>query len=208
MRMNLAGQKFGLLTATETTELRSDRRYWLCDCDCGGSKYVRADHLTAEKITSCGCTKSEICSKVNTHHGYSKRGAVSPTFLVWMDMKKRCTNPNSKSYQDYGGRGISICHRWGLFENFLEDMGERPEGMSIDRIDPDGNYEPSNCKWATRQEQALNKRNSFKLYVDGIRVGRDAFMKAINISRNRFEKFFAPVARTIDVHYCTNKAGA
>ena len=91
-------------------------------------------------------------------HGHSLRGQVSPTYRTWRHMISRCTNLRCINYPSYGGRGISVCDRWKSFENFLEDMGERPEYQSIDRIDSDGNYEPSNCRWATSSEQRLNRR--------------------------------------------------
>lgn len=96
--------------------------------------------------------------RYGVHHGYSSRQGRSPTYESWMCMRQRCGNPRNGQYHNYGGRGITICDRWRSFENFLADMGERPEGKTLDRRDNDGNYEPENCGWATPKEQRANQR--------------------------------------------------
>jgi hypothetical protein len=100
-------------------------------------------------------------NKLGLKHGYAQTGMKHPLYTIWSAMKDRCHNPNNKQYADYGGRGITVCDRWrNSFPNFLEDMGERPEGLTLERSDNDGNYEPSNCVWETRKKQAENRRNT------------------------------------------------
>jgi hypothetical protein len=104
--------------------------------------------------------KSIALSDAHTRHGHAQGASVTKTYSSWKAMKARCFNPRRAKYEYYGGRGITVCDRWLLFDNFLADMGLRPEDGTIDRIDPDGDYEPSNCRWATWAEQVANKRNS------------------------------------------------
>ena len=150
------GQRFGKLVAIGI-EGRSKRReiIWLCLCDCGNLRTSIGSRLTSGRVQSCGCLQKERTKEVNTIHGKS----YSRLYSIWRNMRSRCTNSNHDSYPDYGGRGIKVCERWRIFENFLKDMGEPPEMLTIDRIDVNGNYEPGNCKWATWSEQNLNKRN-------------------------------------------------
>jgi len=149
---NLIGQRFGLLVVTERAENRGKRVVWLCQCDCGNIFTTLAQNLRTGKSTHCGCMLHENISKASTTHGYSK----TRTYRSWNKMKGRCCNPNDDRYCQYGGAGITLYERWVSFENFLSDMGERPEGTSIDRIDNTKGYCPENCKWSTPKEQMNN----------------------------------------------------
>lgn len=166
--IDITGKKFGKLTVLK----RSDKTFgahilWDCVCECGGLKTTRAGDLKNGKTLSCGCNKTLILLERNTTHGMS----YSRLHGIWRDMKKRCLNPNSKGFPHYGGRGIGICERWlESFENFYNDVKEGyKDNLSLDRYpDTDGNYEPSNFRWATFTQQQNNKRNNHILVFNGI----------------------------------------
>jgi len=152
--VDLTGQKFGRLTVIRKSAIiKASGALWECKCDCGGSSVANSLKLRTGLAVSCGCKKAE--GQANFKHGYSK---TSSTYKIWKGMRYRCASPGSNSWAWYGGRGIKVCQRWDDFEIFLSDMGERPPGLTIDRIDSDGNYEPSNCRWATPTEQATTNR--------------------------------------------------
>lgn len=137
---------------------------WLCQCDCGSEKKrVNGASLRKGVSLSCGCEQRRITSLANYKHGHAVRGRSSRTHGSWTGMLSRCRDKNKACWKDYGGRGITVCDRWYEFANFLADMGECPPGLSLDRFpDRDGNYEPGNCRWATKKEQANNRRPAKK----------------------------------------------
>lgn len=147
MKKDLKEKKSGKLLFLEDTGKRKHGGVlWKCRCDCGNYHEVEARFFNV--IKSCGCSKY-------TSFGHSKER--TPTYYSWEAMKTRCLNEKSKDYSRYGGRGIMVCERWMVFENFLADMGIRPEGKTLDRIDGNGHYEPDNCKWSTYLEQRYNR---------------------------------------------------
>lgn len=157
--LNLVGQVFGSLTVTGFNGMSEDRmvRLWDCLCTCGESIVVPTKRLRNGMTKSCGCLRTTELQKRNTTHGRSK----TPLYLVWQAMISRCNNPHNRAFPNYGGRGIKVCERWLKFENFLEDMGERPEGMTLDRFpDKDGDYTRSNVRWANYVEQNNNRRDN------------------------------------------------
>jgi len=160
--VNLKGQKFGRLIAIEALAKREFRGVvWLCKCDCGSYVEVVSNKLRQGNTKSCGCLNKERVIEVNKIHGHAANKMKTPTYSTWGALKSRCNNPNDKRYDYYGGRGITVCKRWlRSFENFLEDMGERPKDSTIDRIENDGGYEPDNCRWATREKQIRNSRQA------------------------------------------------
>lgn len=142
------------------------RRMVNCMCDCGQAVTVRTSSLRSGLTLSCGCLQAERAAQSgrdSATHGMTD----SDTYHVWQSMKQRCENEKHECYDHYGGRGISVCERWQSFENFLVDMGECPDGLTLDRRDNNGNYEPGNCRWATWFQQNSNRRGLLLLTMDG-----------------------------------------
>src|SRR6266496_1247415 len=136
----------------------------LCRCDCGTVRWVREGNVTRGVSRSCGCLKNEATGARRRTHGCS----ATPIYGVWLRMRDRCENPANQDWLRYGGRGIAVCAEWQRFETFARDMGPRPPGLEIDRIDNNGDYEPGNCRWATRLEQANNVSRNHLLEHDGV----------------------------------------
>lgn len=151
----LKGDRFGRLTFVSDAGKVKTSKLGVFTCDCGTHITTYIANVKRGKKSSCGCLRLEYLKNPSQKkHGLSQ----TPTYSSWMNMMYRCNNDNATGYENYGGRGISVCDRWHDFRNFLKDMGERPKGMSIDRLDTNGNYELSNCKWSTRSEQSKNCR--------------------------------------------------
>jgi hypothetical protein len=163
---NLSGQRFGMLVALSWVPAAGPAR-WNVQCDCGALKTVLGTCLSVGATQSCGCRRSVPPS--SRRHGDATREGDSAEYVAWSGMRNRCLSRTSKAFANYGGRGITVCERWSLFENFLEDMGRRPTPMhSVERLDVNKGYSPQNCVWATRLQQNRNKRETQRLTIDGV----------------------------------------
>jgi hypothetical protein len=152
--MDITGLRSGRLVAVRFSHLKNHRTFWVCLCDCGKELLVASGGIRGGWQKSCGCSRRKPLT-----HGHTSTKERTPTYQSWKGMLNRCRTPSHNRYDLYGGRGITVCERWLSFENFLADMGERPEGKTLDRIDSDGNYGPWNCRWATSLEQRHNRRD-------------------------------------------------
>lgn len=168
----MKGLRFGRLTVLDDGIILPSRgRKYSCLCDCGIEVTIHGGNLRTGASKSCGCLRREVnkLNDSNLKHGMSH----TSEYQIWINMRRRCNNPKNDAYEDYGGRGIIVCKEWNAsFEAFYKDMGPRPsEKHTLDRIETNGNYEKSNCRWATWEEQQNNRRNNRPLKVNGIKYG-------------------------------------
>lgn len=158
-KTDITGQKFGKLTVIKFNKIVNHNPHWLCKCNCGNIKSVQRGCLISGQTRSCGCLRKERKLTLGGKH--------ASLYRVWHGMKQRCNNKQCYQYKDWGGRGIKICTRWLNFENFYNDVGDKPKELSLDRIDNDGNYCKENCRWATRKDQQRNTRNNYLITYKG-----------------------------------------
>jgi len=161
--IDLRGHQFGRLQVVSFACVENKHARWNCVCVCGNTHVASGVNLRKGNVKSCGCALLEA-----KKHGGAHRGKKSSEYLTWVSMRQRCQNPKNKRYDRYGGRGIYVCERWGLFDNFLRDMGAKPSPThSIDRVNNDGPYSPENCKWSTTKEQTSNNSRNISVVYDG-----------------------------------------
>lgn len=207
---DLTGQKFGRLTVIGLDESKNTRKtYWICQCECGGIKSARSDSLLCGAIKSCGCMKKEQ-DRVNLTANHSHKQSGTRLYKIWQGMKKRCNDKLSPCYFRYGGRGIKVCEEWdNSFVPFYEwaiNNGYTEE-LTLDRIDNNGNYEPSNCRWATMQEQSNNRNSNIKITIGNatktLLQWCEIFEVDYQTARSRYHRFpdqtleelFSPIPR-------------
>ena len=173
--IDLEGQRFGRLVVLGFVGMKRGNAVWLCQCDCGTHKPIKSYYLRRSKKArrDCGCA--------GIGHGMSH----NPTYISWHGLKTRCYNQRDEHYARYGARGIRVCERWRRsFKNFLADMGERPDGMTVERIDNDGHYEPDNCRWATPEEQSNNRQVTRLLTFNGKTQSISMWAREVHMSYN------------------------
>lgn len=166
----MIGHKFGKLTVlSRQFKNKRGQAHWLCKCKCGNEKIIAGHHLRSGHTKSCGC--------LNKPHGM----CGSPVYRIWQNMIKRCEKEKNPAYKDYGNRGITVCERWHDFINFYADMGDRPKGLTLERIDNNKGYSPNNCKWATMKEQSNNRRDNIIIKHKGQEFSLIKWAKLLNV---------------------------
>lgn len=171
-KLELSNRKYGKLIVIKRSKKRPT--HWVCLCDCGNSTEVHGGHLRHGHTTSCGCYKREV----GRTHGMSG----TPEYITWENIVQRTTNPNHPQFKYWGGRGITMCDRWlNSFENFYDDMGDKPNNLTIDRIDNNKGYYPENCRWATMKEQNLNTRRTTKITYNNITMSKSEWANYLGI---------------------------
>jgi hypothetical protein len=202
--MDITGLRVGRLVAVEPLRSGAGGRIWRIACDCGNMIEKRVGEYRHGDAQSCGCLRAEKSRTLgykNFKHGEGHSNKT-PEYRAWSGMKERCFNPKKDNYPAYGGRGISVCERWrDSYENFLSDVGRRPgPAYSLDRIDPDGNYEPGNVRWATRTTQQSNRRNTVYFHMHGQKIPAARLAQMAGFHRNDLYKFVS-VLRYLEANH-------
>lgn len=188
---DLTGQSFGkLIVLRLADDYVKGKARWLCACECGNETVVFACNLTRGHTTSCGCVKKANYKTMNLTHGATagklgKKNTYPRSYKIGCSMRQRCLDPNVPAFKDYRGRGITICNRWENYAHFVADMGEPPSGRSLDRTDNNGPYSPENCRWATKSEQARNKRSAHMITFNGETRSLVEWAEHLNMPRQR-----------------------
>lgn len=190
--MDLTGQRFGRLVAVSPAPKTTKKNRWECICDCGNLTTVDMGCLRDGNTQSCGCLQKDIVRECNSTHKHTLNMNMSGAYKSWASMRSRILVESSSAYAYYGALGITICSEWDDFSCFYRDMGDRPEGFSLDRIDPNGNYEKSNCRWADKFTQANNKKKSIKITFNG---GMFSIREMIKITGRSYMSIYKEMRR-------------
>ena len=184
--IDLAGRRYSRLLVIERAPNKGRHTMWVCLCDCGNFATCSYSALNSGDTKSCKCLKLEVAVTQGLAHGHASGRTKSRTYNAWANAKARCFNPSCRRFDHYGGRGITMCPAWlNSFENFLADMGECPEGKTLDRWpNVNGNYEPDNCRWATYPQQSRNRTNSIMVEHDGEKINLIDFAAIVGIKYN------------------------
>lgn len=185
----MIGQRFSRLLILEEVERSkwNDRRV-RCLCDCGKTKIINYGSIKQGLTKSCGCLQKEVVKKAKTKHGFSARNEEKhPLYALWVGMRKRCNNKKHKNFDRYGGRGIKVCPEWDDFSTFVSDMGERPEGFLIERLDNNKGYSKENCKWASYLEQQNNRSSNLRISFNGEIISEAELARRTNIARTTIQ---------------------
>ena len=183
--IDLTGQKFNRLTAIRRDPKRPLN--WFFQCDCGTIKSQQAGNVKSGAVKSCGCLFREMLDE-RVAVGYANGENKHPLFDLWAGMIARCENPNHKGFHNYGGKGVKVCSRWKDFMTFVKDVGDRPEGTSLDRIRSEGDYEPGNWRWATPKEQSLNTKRNVYLELSGVRLTVSEWSEKLGIDQRTLNR--------------------
>lgn len=189
-RVDISGQRYGMLVALEAAGARKGNAMWLFQCDCGNKTTTTANAVRTGKTRSCGCERVRVSTQLRLTHGQSS----SRTYRIWRHMLNRCQMPHHPKFHRYGGRGIKVCDAWKKYEQFVLDMGPAPDGMSIDRIDNNGDYTPANCRWATDVEQAANRSVTRWFVIEGRRQHLAAWCRELGLTQHQFLAKYSGVA--------------
>lgn len=193
VKIDMRGKSYGRLHVLKEAGRQGSFVTWKCKCDCGSEVIVSGNHLRSGHTKSCGCLAKELKSKRalgKNHPNYKHGGAGTPEYITWWGMMARCYRPDSSSYKYYGAKGIIVCERWHCFEHFLKDMGRRPEGLTLDRENQNGDYEPSNCRWSTLETQSGNRSSTIQITFKGKTQCMAVWARELGINYGTLRKRF------------------